>query len=192
MISFRTIRPDAPEFIFIPGGLTDPVAYTPLARKLCENGISVHIIKMPYRMAKFGYNKINDLFDFDDPNQMYILGGHSQGAKMAAQFVHENPDKLKALIIMGTSHPRDFDLSYSTLPTLKLYAEHDGLASTREVLENEDKLPIGTKLRMIEGGNHSQFGNLGHLLGDDAATITTVHQRETIVEEIVFFLKSIK
>ncbi len=41
----------------------------------------------------------------------YIIGGHSQGSKMASQFVYENPNLMKGLFLLGTSHPRDFDLS---------------------------------------------------------------------------------
>ena len=50
---------------------------------------------------------------------------------------------------MGTSHPRDIDLSLQNIPTIKLYAEHDGLASVEEVMENKNKLPGGAKLTYI-------------------------------------------
>ena len=56
---------------------------------------------------------------------------------MAAQFVYENPEVFKGLFLMGTSHPRDIDLSSSNIPCLKLYAEYDGLASVEEVMENK-------------------------------------------------------
>ncbi|MEC8894402.1 MAG: hypothetical protein VX901_13860 [Candidatus Poribacteria bacterium] len=56
---------------------------------------------------------------------------------MASQFVYENPNLMKGLFLLGTSHPRDFDLSERILSTIKLYAEFDGLASVPEVMETK-------------------------------------------------------
>ena len=191
-ISFHSNSPSHVEFIFLPGGFVDPIAYAPMARALSDRGLTVHIIKMPWRLSKLGYNKISDLFDFEDSGSTFILGGHSQGGKMAAQYVHENPSKVDGLILLGTSHPRDFDISYSQVPTMKLYAEHDGLSSVREVMGNSTKLPKKTELVLIEGGNHSQFGNLGNLLGDDAATISREDQQELVIHHIMEFAESFR
>lgn len=115
------------EIIFFQGGLTDPKAYAPLCREIAENGFTCHLIKMDWRMPQWDYKKIGTMFDLK--NGKYLIGGHSQGAKMASQFVYENPDLMKGLFLLGTSHPRDFDLSKRTLPIVKLYGELDGLAS---------------------------------------------------------------
>ena len=60
-------------------------------------------------MPQWDYTKIAKMFNLKKGN--YIIGGHSQGAKMASQFVYENPNLMKGLFLLGTSHPRDFDLS---------------------------------------------------------------------------------
>ena len=65
---------------------------------------------------------------------------------MAAQFVYENTNLMKGLFLMGTSHPRDIDLSSQSIPSIKLYAENDGLASVEEVMTNKNKLPKNTRL----------------------------------------------
>lgn len=178
-----------PEILFFPGGLVDPFAYAPLARRLAENGYTTHIVKMPWRLAQRGYTKIATLFDLDSPDKMFVLGGHSQGAKMAAQFAYENPYRIDGLFLLGTSHPRDIDLSNHDLPTLKLYAEHDGLASVGEVLENKPLLPKNTELVLIEGGNHSQFGNMGSLLMDEKASISRTEQQNQTIALLIAFLK---
>jgi len=178
------------EIIFFQGGLTDPKAYAPLCRKLAENGFTTHLIKMDWRMPLWDYSKITKLFNL--PNGNYIIGGHSQGAKMAAQFVYENPGLLKGLFLMGTSHPRDFDLSDRTLPTLKLYAEFDGLASVEEVMENKEKLPKNTLLVEVIGGNHSQFGYLGKLLTDESPEIDVAVQQRFTLNTLTIFFKSIE
>ena len=162
------------EIIFFQGGLTDPKAYAPLCREIAENGFTCHLIKMDWRMPQWDYKKIENMFDLK--NGKYIIGGHSQGAKMASQFVYENPDLMKGLFLLGTSHPRDFDLSKRTLLAVKLYGELDGLASVAEVLENRNMLPKNTDLIEIKGGNHSQFGYLGKLLTDETAEIDLIEQ----------------
>lgn len=178
------------EIIFFQGGLTDPKAYAPLCRKIAENGFTCHLIKMDWRMPQWDYKKIKTMFDLK--NGKFIIGGHSQGAKMASQFVYENPGLMKGLFLLGTSHPRDFDLSSSSIPTIKLYGELDGLASVSEVMENKDKLPKNTSLIAIKGGNHSQFGYLGKLLTDENAKITLAEQQRLTVEQLVEFFNKIE
>jgi Alpha/beta hydrolase family len=178
------------EIIFFQGGLTDPKAYAPLCRKLAENGFTCHLIKMAWRLPQYDYQKTSKLFDLKHGN--YVIGGHSQGAKMAAQFVYEHPGTMKGLFLMGTSHPRDINLSNQSIPCIKFYADNDGLASVDEVLGNRGKLPINTKLVLIEGGNHSQFGYLGALLFDNKADITVEQQQSIVLRNIVNFLNDIQ
>jgi len=178
------------EVIFFQGGLCDPKAYAPLCRKLAENGFTCHILKMAYRLPQKDYLKITRLFDLK--SGFYVIGGHSQGGKMAAQFVYEHPGLLKGLFLMGTSHPRDIDLSSLTIPSLKLYAEKDGLASVEEVLENKEKLPVNAKMVLLKGANHSQFGYLGKLFMDHSASITLEEQQQNTFENMLDFLNELK
>lgn len=178
------------ELIFFQGGLTDPKAYAPLCKKIAENGFTCHLIKMNWRLPQYDYQKIYKLFDLKQGN--YIIGGHSQGGKMAAQFVYKNPNLMKGLFLMGTSHPRDIDLSSQKIPCIKLYAENDGLASVQEVMENKTKLPHDTKLVLIKGGNHSQFGYLGKLLMDNSADISLEQQQQQTLHNLIKFMNDIK
>ena len=177
------------ELIFFPGGLADPKAYAPLCKKIAERGYTCHLIKMSFRLPQRDYQKISRMFDLRSGR--YVIGGHSQGGKMAAQFVYENSGLMQGLFLLGTSHPRDIDLSNQSIPAIKFYAENDGLASVEEVLENKDKLPINAKLILIEGGNHSQFGYLGGLLMDDKADITLEEQQTIVLESMINFLNEI-
>lgn len=174
------------EVIFFQGGLTDPKAYAPLCRKLAENGFTCHLIKMSWRLPQYDYRKVSTLFDLK--SKRYVIGGHSQGGKMAAQFVYENPHLMKGLFLMGTSHPRDIDLSKRNIPCIKLYAENDGLASIEEVMENKSKLPQDAAFVLIKGGNHSQFGYLGKLLMDNSASISIEEQQQQTFESLFEFL----
>ncbi len=141
-------------------------------------------------MPKWDYRKIDYMFDLKNGN--YVIGGHSQGAKVAAQFVFENPNLMKGLFLLGTSHPRDYDLSNRTIPAIKIYAELDGLASVSEVMENKAKLPKNTTLQLIKGGNHSQFGYLGRLFTDRTAEIDLTKQQQLIIESLAEFFKEVE
>lgn len=187
VITFQTDTLNGkPDIIFFQGGLTDPKAYAPLCRKLAENGITTHLVKMDWRMPQYDYKKTLTLFKLSSRN--YVIGGHSQGGKMAAQIVYENPTLFKGLFLLGTSHPRDIDLSSMSIPTVKIYAENDGLASVPEVLENKKMLPKSSKLILLEGGNHSQFGYLGKLLMDNSADISLEVQQRQTVQYILDFI----
>ena len=178
------------EVIFFQGGLTDPKAYAPLCRKIAENGFTCHLIKMDWRLPQYDYHKVSKLINLNEGN--YVIGGHSQGGKMASQFVYENPKVFKGLFLMGTSHPRDIDLSIQNIPCIKLYASNDGLASVEEVMENKSKLPKHSKLILINGGNHSQFGYLGKLLMDSSPKISLEEQQKQTYNNLIVFMNRIK
>jgi hypothetical protein len=190
-ITFESISSKHPiEVIFFQGGLTDPKAYAPLCKQLAENGFTTHLIKMKWRMPQHDYKKVVSLFDLQKGK--YVIGGHSQGGKMAAQMVYENPNLFAGLFLMGTSHPRDIDLSTQIIPCLKLNGQYDGLASTKEVMDNKSKLPKDHNFVMIEGGNHSQFGYLGTLLMDNSAEISLAEQQKITLANLLTFLEDVK
>ncbi len=177
------------EVIFFQGGLADPHAYAPLCRKLAEGGFTTHLIKMACRLPNRDYEKVLRIFDLKTGH--FVIGGHSQGGKIAAQLVHHHPGHFKGLFLLGTSHPRDFDMSSSPIPAMKIYGTLDGLASPEEVLENKDRLPFLCELVPLEGGNHSQFGYLGNLFMDNAAVLPLEDQQLQTSRHLLEFLSSL-
>jgi predicted esterase len=84
-ITFKASDTDSKlEVIFFQGGLTNPKAYAPLCRKLAEYGFTSHLMKMDWRLPQYNYQKTADIFNLKHGN--FVIGGHSQGAKIAAQF----------------------------------------------------------------------------------------------------------
>ncbi len=175
--------------IFYPGAMVDPKAYVPLCKRIAGNDIKVYLVKMPWRLASKGYNKPKELHLFDDTTKTYILSGHSQGAKMAAQFVYENPMLIDKLILIGTTHPRDISLAGSKIPMLKIYGSKDGVADEKSIIKNKAKLPATTKFVRIDGANHSQFGYYGFQLGDSRAEISREQQQAATLKNIIEFIK---
>ncbi|KAF2514661.1 alpha/beta hydrolase [Flavobacterium foetidum] len=175
--------------IFYPGAMVETKAYVPLCRKLADQNIKVYLVKMPWRLASKGYNKPIQLHFFADDSKNYVLAGHSQGGKMAAQFVYENPKLIDKLILIGTSHPRDISLANISIPVLKIYGSKDGVADEGSIMKNKSKLPETTKFIRIEGANHCQFGYYGFQLGDDKAEISREQQQKETLDAMVSFIE---
>ncbi len=175
--------------IFYPGAMVDPKAYVPLCRKIADNDIKVFLIKMPWRLASNGYDKPKELHLFADTTKTYVLSGHSQGAKMAAQFVYENPTLIDKLILIGTTHPRDISLANSKILIMKIYGSKDGVADEKSIIDNKPKLHATVKFVKIDGANHAQFGYYGFQLGDNTATISREQQQAETLKNIIEFVK---
>nr|AFK79208.1 hypothetical protein [uncultured bacterium F42-01] len=84
--------------------------------------------------------------------------------------------KLSAMVLIGTTHPKNDNLTLLQIPVTKVYASEDGIAPPDRVLANRDRLPKHTRWVEIAGGNHSQFGGYGHQLFDGKATIRREEQ----------------
>jgi hypothetical protein len=186
--------------IFFPGGMVQPEAYAPMARTIAEQGYNVFIVKLPFGSAPLESQETSvmiqalEIMDTNDSIEFWLVGGHSRGAAIASRFAYKFGESFDGLLLIGTSHPKEtaFDLSNTTLSVTKIYATNDGLAGMDEVEANGMYLPADTTWVLIEGGNHSQFGYTGNLLGDNAATISREQQQELMVDAILATLKSIQ
>lgn len=183
--------------IFYPGALVDPDAYVPMARAVAEAGYEAVIINIPFRAGMMARNRDvafarTTTFMADAPQKAWIIGGHSRGGKMAVQLAQAQPDLMQGLLLVGTSHPREDDLSHITMDVTKVFASNDGLASEEEVHQFAPNLPSHTHWVRIDGGNHAQFGWYGWQLGDRGATISREAQQQQAVEAIVEQLRRVQ
>jgi hypothetical protein len=81
------------------------------------------------------------------------------------------------MVLVGTTHPKQDDLSSLPIRVTKVYASNDGVAPPNRTLSNKGLLPKATRWVEIKGGNHSQFGHYGHQLSDGDATISREAQQ---------------
>lgn len=109
-----------------------------------------------------------------------MLGGHSKGAVFASEIAASPPPTLAGVVLAGTTHPRDVDLSSSPLVMAKVVATQDGVARMHTSEERRSLLPSGVLWHVVEGGNHSQFGSYGTQLGDGRATIDRARQQDEL------------
>jgi hypothetical protein len=91
-------------------------------------------------------------------------------------------------VLIGTTHPRDVDLSTLREPVTKVVGTRDGLARSGAVEANRARLPASTRWVWIDGGNHSQFGWYGFQPGDRRATIAASAQRDVMTREVLAML----
>jgi hypothetical protein len=97
---------------------------------------------------------------------------------------------VAGLLLVGTTHPRDVDLSKITIPVTKIVGTKDGVAPIEKVEANRHLLPASTRWVRIEGGNHSQFGWYGFQPGDHFASISRDAQHTQLVTAIKESLRS--
>ena len=185
--------------LFFAGSLVDPVAYAPLARAVAAAGYPVILVPLPRRGA-FGGADAPEVLHIalsaiheDERAVQWLIGGHSKGAVVASRMVADlaslGAGSVAGLLLVGTSHPRDVDLSGYKHPVTKIVATRDGLASLDKVEANRRLLPPTTRWVRIEGGNHSQFGWYGFQPGDRFATISREEQHAQMIAAILESLR---
>lgn len=184
--------------IFYPGALVQPEAYAPMARDIAEAGYPVILMKLPYRLALFEFQRDRvfgrtlEIINRDAGKRNWVVGGHSKGGKLASVFSMDYADAIAGLLLVGTSHPREIDLSGLEIDVTRIYGSNDGLASESEVNEFAVNLPAGTNRVRVEGGNHRQFAWYGYQLGDSKADITRSEQHKIMVEGILAQLERVR
>jgi pimeloyl-ACP methyl ester carboxylesterase len=185
-LAFLPPRLDAKAgLIFICGAGIHPNAYVPLLRPIADAGHAVFIVGLPYRFAPLSSHKeeavarTTGLMATHPEVARWVVAGHSLGGALAARVAREEAGVDAAFVLVGTTHPRDDDLSALAAPFTKVYATNDEIAPESRIMANRGLLPRHTRWIRIEGGNHSQFGHYGHQLFDGTATISREAQQAT-------------
>jgi predicted alpha/beta-hydrolase family hydrolase len=186
-----------PALLFFPGAMVDPAAYAPLAHAIALEGYAVTLLHLPRRGALGGADnpdllaRARAIMNDARGAARWIVAGHSRGAVVASQLASERPPHFSGLVLIGTTHPRDVDLSGLREPVTKIVGTRDGIARADGVEANRHLLPSTTRWVRIEGGNHSQFGWYGFQPGDRRATISSEQQRTITVNAVLEALRSI-
>lgn len=177
--------------IFFCGSGVSAVAYAPLLRPIADAGYPVLVIKLPYRFAPLDAHReeainraVKVIADYPALS-FWVVSGHSLGGALAARMAKVHHGLIAGLVLVGTTHPKQDDLSFLQLPVTKVYATNDGVAPVDRVLSNQGLLPKQTKWVKIAGGNHSQFGHYGQQLFDGEATINREAQQSVVRTELL-------
>jgi pimeloyl-ACP methyl ester carboxylesterase len=179
-------EPKPTGFVFYPGGLVDARAYAPQALAIAERGYPVVIVPMPLNLAVFGINRANDVMAAFPEIEQWVIGGHSLGGAMAANYTRNHPGAVDGLVFWA-AFPADNDSLADQLDLVaySIYGTLDGLATPEEVRGAASLLPPSATFIPIEGGNHAQFGWYGDQSGDNPATISRAEQQSITVDGTV-------
>ena len=199
LIGFTPVEDgDGARLLFLPGGIVDPHAYAPLLRAVAEAGHPVTLVRLPFlgRHAPSESAKretvaraIEAMSD-GAGERPWVVAGHSMGGHLAARVASRRPELMRGLVLLGTTHPRDFSLAELTVPVAKVYGTRDGIAPLHRMRENAPMLPEATTWIPIDGGNHSQFGYYGFQLGDHRASISREEQQTQLLAVLLSALRA--
>ncbi len=189
-----TFEPDTEPragFIFYPGGLVDPAAYAPLMRRLSGGGVRAIIVPMPLDLAVFGIRRADEVVAAYPGIETWVIGGHSLGGAMAAEYMKSGTDEIDGVAFLAAYPSDSTDLSALSAAVLSIYGSEDGVAG-HVFEESLQRLPDGTSLEVIEGGNHAQFGNYGPQEGDGVATVSRDEQQRLTANAILRFVNALE
>lgn len=186
-------NPKAAQLLFLPGGLVQLEAYTPMARRIAEAGYRVVLVRLPFlnRHALTERDKREVMAEARrqmqaaDATVRWVVAAHSFGGVLASRMADESPEVMAALVLIGTTHPRDVDLSDSGLAVTKILGTRDGIATVEKARVNAGRLPESARWIEIIGGNHAQFGYYGPQLGDGRASITRLDQQRQLLDVLL-------
>jgi dienelactone hydrolase len=178
--------------IIYPGGRVDYRAYAPVARQIASQGYLVVIDKMPLNLAVLDAAAAQDVIAAYPEIERWVVGGHSLGGAMAANFARNNPEAVDGLLLWAAYPASGDDLSASDIQVASIYGTRDGLADNEAIDASRPLLPSDTQWTAIQGGNHAQFGWYGEQAGDNPATISPEQQLAQIVAASVAFLESLR
>ena len=146
-------------FVFYPGGRVDPRGYAPLMRDIASEGYRVVVPEMPVNMAVFRPNAASEIMAYHAEIEHWVIGGHSVGGAMAAQYTATHPDVIEGLAIWASYPPKSADLSSLDIPVVSIYGSREVRVNDTSVGERKSLLPDDTRYVRIEGGDHHQFGS---------------------------------
>jgi hypothetical protein len=179
-------------FVFYPGGLVDPAAYAPLMRRLADGGALAVIVPMPLDLAVLGIGRAADVVAAFPQVDLWAVGGHSLGGAMAAEFVKGNAGLVQGLVLLASYPAESTDLSALPIRAVSTYGTRNGVTPPEGFEASLARLPPGTELVVIDGGNHAQFGHYGPQSGDGVATIDREEQQRQTAETVLAFLGALR
>lgn len=176
--------------IFYPGALVTPNSYSIWSKKVAQAGYTVKIAHFPLNMALFNAKVADQLIE---PNEKYVIGGHSLGGVMAARYAKKTKSKnIKGVFLLASYPDEKGSLNNKNISVLSITATRDGVLNWDKYNKSKKYLPVDTSYKSISGGNHGGFGSYGQQNGDKKATISNTKQQAIIANDLIKWLKKIK
>ncbi|MDF1522486.1 MAG: alpha/beta hydrolase, partial [Trueperaceae bacterium] len=154
-------------------------------------GVLAVIVPMPLELAVFGIGRASAVIDVFPQVGTWVIGGHSLGGAMAAEFVKGNPTAVDGIAFLASFPAESTDLSALPIRAVSTYGTENGLTSAEGFEASMVRLPPGSDLVVIEGGNHAGFGHYGPQAGDGTASIDREEQQRQTAQTLLGFMRSL-
>ncbi|MCX7695221.1 MAG: alpha/beta hydrolase [Caloramator sp.] len=178
--------------IFYPGGKVEPSAYIKIASNIAQEGYRVVITPMPLNLAIFNKNKADEVIKENSDINVWIIGGHSLGGVMAADYAYNHSGKIKGLFLLASYPQEKLNFKQKNTKVISIWGSEDKVADLDKVKSAKNILPDDALFVEIKGGNHGQFGSYGEQKGDGEAKISEEEQQKITAEYIIRFLEIIE
>ena len=187
---FRPSSPNGKGLIYYPGGLVEPEAYAVTAQGIADAGYLVVIPKMPLNLAFTGINRADGIqADFPEI-ESWVIGGHSLGGAMAAEYAKNNLDSLDGLIMFASYPGNNEEFVNFPIPILTIIGSKDPGGPQQKAFY--EAVSDSASLFLIEGGNHRQYADYSFQKDDGIATISATEQQDQIISGTTQFLDTLK
>lgn len=169
-------------FIFYPGGRIDPRGYAHLMSAIAEQGYLAVLPEMPLNMAVFRSNAADEIIAAYPNIERWVIGGHSVGGTMAAQYTDEHPEAIAGLAIWASYPADNTDVSDLDIPVVSIYGSRELRVNDSSIAERKHLLPADTHYLRIEGGDHHQFGSYEINPEEHLATTSRASQQQQVLQ----------
>ena len=184
--------------LLIPGALCDPQGYAPVLHRIAAAGFLVVVVRQPLDMAVFS-TLANSDWPIEVQNQFpeikrWVLAGHSMGASMAGQFVHDYPTAMNALIMWDGYPPESTgDLSQARIPVWHIHRATPDGKPPESFTARRKLFPANSHWVPIAGGIHMYFGSFdGGIYREQwPASISRDAQHDQLVAATVAALREV-
>ncbi len=173
--------------VFYPGAKVEAAAYAPLMKDIADGGTDCYLCRMPLNFALLGRDAAETIrTNANNEYDKWYAGGHSLGGVAAAMIVDdaEETDGEAAWdgLIMLASYPT----AELSTPVISIYGSEDGVLNQEKYGKAgaEGLWPDGFTEKVIEGGNHAQFGAYGEQKGDGIPGIDAAAQQKETAEAV--------
>lgn len=187
---FQPNTPNNKGLIYYPGGLVDPEAYAVTAQGIADAGYLVIIPKMPLNLAFTGINRADDIQAEFPEITSWVIGGHSLGGAMAAEYAKSNTARLDGLIMYASYPANNEEFIDFPIPILSITASKDPGSPQQRAFY--DVIADSATLFVVEGGNHRQYADYEYQPNDGIPTISAQEQQEELIQATVQFLDELE
>lgn len=187
-LTFAPVDGSTTGLIFYPGARVHPESYAPAARAIAEEGYLAVVVPMPLNLAVLSPNRAAQVIDAHPEIERWVVGGHSLGGAMAAQFANTRRTVIDGVVLWGAYPGANTSLRNAGHTVVVVYGTRDCISTEEEILAGTVRLPEDATVIAIEGGNHTQFGWYDGQPGSCAATISLEEQQSIAIAATVDLL----